>query len=873
MRWTATLGASALVGLFVGCGEQASIDPAADRGAESVDTAHSPAAVRPIANGHNLLLVTLDTVRTDHLGCYGSTKANTPVLDELAQEGTLFEQAYSPAPMTLPVHATLLSGVLPPQHGARVNGEHRLGEDVPTLAEELSVAGYRTAAFVAAFVLNERFGLGRGFDHYDDDLTDAYEQEVPSALARYRPGDRVVDAALEWLATPDAPTASSEQPFFAWVHLYDAHYPWFSHDEGVEPTPGSGSYRGEVEFVDQQVGRLLAFLDERGLRENTIVVAVADHGEGLGDHGEIEHAYLLNDEVLHVPFLMSGPGVESGHRVSSLVALEDVRPTVNELLALPVPQTVRGRSLARALRGEAIEAGVSYAETDLPYTAFRWSPQRSLTTEEWKYIRTPQPELYDRTSDRSERINLVEVRPEVHAKLEAQLAMLEAELEVRDSSAVDLSAAERARLEALGYSVGGNGAAPATSDVVLADVKERLPAKHLAADLRRLQAQPNPDPQLVAQMAAELVRMSPETPSFYVELGDALLRTGAAEEGLRALATAVDLLPDDVPLRYRFGDALQQHGYVEQARQELERVLQSDPSMASAQVAMGNVLRSEGRADLAAGRYAEALRLTDGDYPEAHYNLALTYLDRGDGNRAEEHFRQALTQRPDWLLAHRTLARLLADTGWTDRAIAQFEKAIEIAPQDVDLRCDLGLLFASQSAWPEATAHWRIAVELAPQFFRPHLFLADRAFDEGDDEFALRSYEEALRLAPGVGRPTARLARFLATCPRAELRDGERAVALAARAVDLLGADPRVLDTLAAAQAETGDFAGALTTAHRAQQLARSREDESLFAAIEARIALYALEQPYHRDRDVVTSAASNRVPTTPAEPAIAGGQ
>ena len=170
----------------------------------------------------NLLLVTLDTLRADRLGCYGHGEARTPALDGLAERGVLFREAYSPAPMTLPAHATLMTGLLPPQHGARVNGLHRLPEDVPTLAAELSAAGYRTGAFVAAFVLDSRFGLDRGFDRYDDDLSGAYPQEVAAPLSTYRPGDRVVDAALEWL------DGGGKDPFFAWVHLYDAHFPWFS---------------------------------------------------------------------------------------------------------------------------------------------------------------------------------------------------------------------------------------------------------------------------------------------------------------------------------------------------------------------------------------------------------------------------------------------------------------------------------------------------------------------------------------------------------------------------------------------------------------------------------------------------------------------
>ena len=524
----AVAGAAVLVFLSVGCGESG----------------------KPGGGRSNLLLITLDTTRADRLGCYGHEDAHTPTLDALAARGVVFDQAYTPAPMTLPAHATLLTGLLPPQHGARVNGEHRLAEDVPTLAEELSRAGYRTGAFVAAFVLDAKFGLARGFDRYDDDLSGAYEQEVPEALSAYRPGDRVVDAALEWLGEGEQDT-----PFFAWVHLYDAHYPWHAHGEGAQAqTAGSGSYDGELAFVDEQIARLVAFLDENGLEPNTLVIAVADHGEGLGDHHEIEHGYLLNEEVLRVPWILAGPGVKAEHRVPALVSLEDFLPTVLELLGLSGFEGTPGRSLVAALRGEKIEAGVSYAETDLPWASYRWAPQRSLTTERWKYIQTPQPELYDRADDRAELANLIELRPEERAQLEAMLGALEAELGERESEAAVISSDELEELAALGYAGGGGAETPETSEG-LADMKQRLGVKDLATRLRRGLATESLGPEEALEIARELVRASPESPSFHGQLGSALVNIGQIEPGIAELTRAVDLDPGSAGAHYDLGDS------------------------------------------------------------------------------------------------------------------------------------------------------------------------------------------------------------------------------------------------------------------------------------------------------------------------------
>jgi arylsulfatase A-like enzyme/Flp pilus assembly protein TadD len=801
----------------------------------------------------NLLLVTLDTTRADRLGCYGYAAARTPVLDALAARGVVFEQAYTPSPMTLPAHTTLMTGLLPPQHGARVNGRHKLAADVPTLAERLSEEGYRTGAFVAAFVLNRKFGLARSFERYDDDLTGAYEQLVPEGLSTYRPGNLVVDAALAWLAEDDG--RSPAQPFFAWVHLYDAHFPWHPHGPDVEdPNAETGTYDGEVSFADAQVGRLLDHLRERGLEQGTLVVALADHGEGLGDHHETEHAYLLNEEVLRVPWIMAGPGVKPGHRVPALVSLEDFQPTVLELLGL-ASSGAHGRSLVAALRCEEIASTESYAETDLPWTAYRWAPARSLTTERWKYIRTPQAELYDRTRDRGEYANLALTRAEVLAELEDRLRRLEEELGERESAVAEVTGEELEHLAALGYAAGSSSEAP--EDVAsLADVKQRLTVKNLSTRLRAGLAKETIGPEEHLEIAQRLVSESPETPSFHAELGAALVRVGDLERALPVLSHVVELAPADAGARYALGDALQQMGRSAEARAHLELALELEPGMAAAHVGLGNVLRAEGRPDLAAGEYSEALRLQPG-YAEAYYNLAMTFLDRGLPGKALENLERALEHQRGWGLAHRKVASLLASSGRAEDSVPHFEAALAQFPRDPELHDDFGLALQGLGRADEARQHYLKATELAPDSSWPLVHLGNLAFAYGKDELALERYEEALRLEPGQAEPTARLARFLASTPEEKLRDGARAVALAERVSDLTGGEnPHALDTLAAAYAAAGRFPEAVTAAHGAAQRARAIGDEALAGAIEQRLAFYALERPFIARRTELQCAA-----------------
>ncbi|NOT32006.1 MAG: sulfatase-like hydrolase/transferase [Planctomycetes bacterium] len=794
------------------------------------------------ASRPNLLLITLDTTRADRLGCYGYAAAKTPVLDALAARGVVFEQAYTPAPMTLPAHATLMTGLLPPQHGARVNGMHRLAADVPTLAERLSKEGYRTGAFVAAFVLDEKFGLARGFERYDDDLSQAYKQEVPDGLSTHRPGNLVVDAALAWLGERDGKDGT--RPFFTWVHLYDAHFPWYPHGPDVKDSNAeTGSYDGEVSFADAQVGRLLDFLREHGLEQQTIVVALADHGEGLGDHHETEHAYLLNEEVLHVPWIVAGPGVKAGHRVPALVSLEDFQPTALELLGLASTRG-QGRSLVHALRGEPITSGESYAETDLPWTAYRWAPQRSLTTERWKYIRTPQVELYDRTSDRGEYANLAVAKKDVLAELDGRLRSLEAKLGERESDVAEVSSEEQDQLAALGYAAGAEADIP-EDKTGLADVKQRLAVKDLSTRLRTGVAKGTIEAREQLEIAQRLVSESPETPSFHNDLGEAFVKLGDFEHALPVLAHVVELVPTDAGAHYALGDALQQMGRNDEARPHLALALELEPEMAAAHVGMGNVQRAENRPDLAAGEYSEALRLKPG-YAEAYFNLALTFLDRGMPEKALENFELALEHKSGWALAHVKLANLLFASGRAEEAVPHFEAALAQFPRDADLQDEFGLALQELGRPDEARGHYMAAAELAPKSFQPLVHLGNLAFAYGKDELALQRYEEALRLEPGQAEPTARLARFLASTPDEKLRNGERALALAQRASDLTGGEnPHALDTLAAAYAAAGRFPDAVTAAHHAEKRARAIGDEALAAAIEQRLALYALEKPF----------------------------
>ena len=701
----------------------------------------------------NLLLVTLDTTRADRLGCYGYRAALTPNLDALAARGTRFTQAFSSSPLTLPAHTTLMTGLQPPGHGLHVNGKQALSPSVPTLAETLRSHGYRTGAFVAAYVLDSRFGLDRGFEVYDDDLKGARPQQFHERLSVYRPGNLVVDAALRWLDG----AATGDRPFFAWVHLYDPHHPDYVNPELAGTRFARvASYDSEVAFMDLQVGRLLRFLNERNLGARTLVVAVADHGEGLGEHDEMEHGYLLNAEALHVPLLIALPGrVRVGHRVDAVTSLVDVLPTVLDVLGVAPPARGHGRSLRAALEGEAIPSLPSYAETDMPYSVFGWSPLRSLTTERWRYVRTARPELYDRAADPAEHHDLHVERADVTEELNAALATIEAGFDAAptDAPAPALDAEARRRLEALGYLEPVAGAGPPPTGQALRDIKDMLPVKHRNSELALGLATGTIGPERALEIAHELVERSPESPSFRNHLGAMLLAAGRLDEAAEQLTEAVRLQPDLAEAHSNLGLVRVRQGRPAEGVAHLHEALRLNPDLADTHLALGNAEMALGNADLALRQFAAAVRL-DPESADAHMNLGNALTRRGLGSRAALEYRAALRLRPGFALAHHNLATLLARRESSAGALAHEREAVRLAPDLAVARHGLGRLLAEEGETAKAIEQYVEAIRLAPEIPEFRDDLAAAYASEGHWDQAIATAREAVARARRAGRRT-----------------------------------------------------------------------------------------------------------------------
>ncbi len=415
----------------------------------------------------NLLLVTLDTTRADALGAYGG-RAVTPSFDDLAAEGVLFEQASTVAPLTLPAHSSLFTGLFPLGHGIHGNGQGPLDSGFMTLPERLKARGFRTGAFVSSFVLDRRWGLDQGFDVYHD--TDSGSGGPLGRDSLRRPADQVVGDALEWLS------GAAGERFFAWLHFYDAHAP-ARPPTAFAAADGGDVYHGALSFVDFQFSRVLAFLDERQILDRTIVVVIGDHGESLGEHGEATHGLFIYEAVLHVPFVIRTPfATMRGRRVADPVRIVDVMPTVLDLLDQPPASGTDGQTLVPLMTGDATELGLdAHAESTYGFDRFGWSPLRGLRAGRFKLILAPRPELYDLATDPGETINLYHQRPSVAASMTARLRELEDRAQSRHGGSLP-AAPDRetlARLATLGYLA--STSRPVTDPAIpLADPKDQI---------------------------------------------------------------------------------------------------------------------------------------------------------------------------------------------------------------------------------------------------------------------------------------------------------------------------------------------------------------------------------------------------------------
>jgi arylsulfatase A-like enzyme/tetratricopeptide (TPR) repeat protein len=673
----------------------------------------------------NIILITLDTTRADHLACYGYPDVRTPNLDSLAHRGALFEQCASVAPLTLPSHCSILTGMYPTYHGVRVNGNTALSEEQTTLAEVLSAQGYHCGAFIGAFVLDGRWGLKQGFEHYDDQF-DLKKYKHLDLGAVQRPGNVIMDAALSWL------DRQKKNSFFAWIHLYDPHVPY----EPPEPYYSeygqrglNGLYDGEIAFMDEQIGRCVAWLAQNGLEERTVLVLVGDHGEGLGSHGEGTHGYYIYDYAVHVPLIVVAPfEVMQGVRISSQVSTIDVFPTILTLARVKSGPAAQGISLVPSLFNPGKSRNESaYSESMSPNIQFGWSALHSLRTARYKYIDAPKAELYDHTQDAEEQVNLFQQSPALAKKMKGELDRLMAETSrgAPSPQAANLDRETMERLSALGYIGAPVPARRASAETgPLADPKDRLTVFQDVTAAGEM---------ILNEQYAEAV--------------------GRLESALKAEPT----IPQALLL---LSTCYVELGRKEEAKTTLDLILKQDPENVQALVSLANILLQERKNEDVIALCKRTLSVDDRN-TQACSLIAEVYMGELEYGEALPYLEKAVEIQPKVGRNRLTLAACLVGLKRYDRAETLLKEIVRESPKFPLANYNLGLLYEEQGKLEEARAAYAEEVRNYPGEFKARFNLGKVLFKLGDRPGSLEQMREVVKITPKLAEGYLLLARGL----------------------------------------------------------------------------------------------------------------
>ena len=654
----------------------------------------------------NLVLISVDTLRPDHLGCYGYEAIETPNIDRLSAQGVRFTDATSAVPLTLPSHATVLTGLYPPSHGIRDNAYMALPDEITTLAEVLKREGYSTGAVIGAFVLDSRYGLDQGFDYYDDDLSGG-RQPREFTYAEIS-ADAVTGKTLAWLR-------EAREPFFAFIHYYDPHTTY------DPPEPYATMYRqnpydGEIAYTDRAIGRVIDYLRQEELLDRTLVVLLSDHGEGLGQHDEPTHGVLVYESTLRVPLIVRAPAATDlgkklvpGSTFESPVSLVDIFDSVLDMLGFGEDRDTDGRSVLKALEQSPGADRACYFESLYPHIAYRWSALRGIREDRWKYILAPEEELYHVGDDPGESRNLAGSEPERAQAMRNRLGELASSLEKESPpSASRPDREEIQKLRALGYVSGGNREVPPVLGAEGRDPKQIIDAF-----------------------------------SILMGAGEDGYAGGDMATALESFSRLVELDPGNPQAGVFKARTLMALGRIDEARSEYLRVTEIDPANSTPHFHLGNIAQGRGRLDEAMAHYERALELTPGS-PEALANIGSILFEKGFSDSAESVLRRALRNDPDSRVANLNLALLYTKRGSDDEALELLRRTVMLDPGSVKAMANIAAIYASKGIVDSTISYLEMARRVDPA--RPSVLanLGNAYRQKGLLERAEECYEQAL---------------------------------------------------------------------------------------------------------------------------------
>lgn len=600
----------------------------------------------------NVVLISIDTCRADYLSCYGFSRQTTPNIDQFAKEGTLFSNCYTPVPLTLPAHSSMLTGTIPPHHGIHDNLDYKLGSSNVTLAEILKEKDLSTVAVISAFVLDSRFGLNQGFDDYYD----RFENPLKILELSERRGEETTRFAKKCL------DKYKDERFFLFLHYYDPHTEYDPPEPYASKFRGN-PYAGEIAYTDFCIGQVFQKLKDMGLYESSLIIVVGDHGEMLGEHGEPDHMYYIYQSAIKVPLIFKLPGQRKGMKVHDPVGIIDIVPTVCTILGLASPKNIEGQDLSDYFKRTppAKSDRSLYAESMVP-TKYGASSLLGLVGKRWKYIQTSKPELYDIVKDPDEITNLIEQDPQRARILKDQLKQI-LETSVRKDTAesrATLSEDEKNRLESLGYLSGTN----VTEDFEFYQSKD--------------------DPKDIINFH----KMNGKVVYF--------MNQGKLDEAKSLCEKMLQQRPQDIETHRRLaGISWEQQDY-EKTVQYLSVIAKNNPEDFKVHNKIGKALLKLDKIEKAIQQFQEAKKLRPQNF-EPYCNLGSALIQKGEYDEAIKYLKRALEIYPESSEAKDKLAVALNQKGEVDVAIDRYEKALQENPSDPALLNNLAWMLATHS--------------------------------------------------------------------------------------------------------------------------------------------------------------------------------
>jgi arylsulfatase A-like enzyme/tetratricopeptide (TPR) repeat protein len=722
----------------------------------------------------NVLLITLDTTRADHLPAYGYKNVKTPGLDRLAAASLIFDDAIAQVPLTLPSHTSILTGQLPVGHGVRDNEGYLVNPKVTTLAAILKAGGYATAAFVSAFVLDSRFGLSQGFDSYFDQFS-GYREVNRDEIQR---NAEETEAEVEkWLSS------NKDKRFFCWVHFYDPHEP-YDPPEPYASTYAANRYDGEIAYMDRSVGKLLAKLDELRLADRTLVIVTGDHGEGLGEHDETTHAMFLYSTTLRVPLLIRVPG-GGPKRIPGVVRHIDLAPTVLDLLGFPPSTTMQGSTLVPVINGTETTKRVAYSESLYAELHYGWSPLKSITTERYAFIESPKSELFDRKADPRQLHNLIQEQEAIAKDLREELHAITDRFTSKDLKGPQpMDAQTQEKLRSLGYLGSPTQSTPESLKVDPKDMGRLVSA--IGQGFRALSRR---DFQEALRLVVPVIEADPKIVDAHLVAGSAYSNLQQYDKALQELMLVLAARPEQIMALATLGSTYDGMGNLKEAERWYLKVLEHDKAHAFTTMKLASLYRRMGDTAKAGEYFARAMKPIDdsvstveepGPRSKLYAVRAELEFRAGKFTEAESDLKAAIALTPRAPDLHFNLAQVYEAEKDVPRAVESYRAETEVAPQNFGAHLNLGLLYFTGGRVEEASACFQKLLELRPGEPRASFLLAEtyNLLNKNLDE-ALRLTRQGLALIPDSKRGYALMAELLKKLGRD--KEADEASAMAAR--------------------------------------------------------------------------------------------